>query len=101
MTDTLLNPKPEEKAEPKLEVAFVVMLPLDGSSVIIETEFKSQGMECRRKITWDDIYRMVCDAKSQCEAMRASATHMSAMRQLSADVLKDRTKNMILRGGKA
>jgi hypothetical protein len=104
------SPKESEKtAEQKaqvpameLDTAIIIMLPADGSSVMVDGSVQVPNATTKRVATWDDAYRMVCDAKSQMEAMRMSSFHVKQIRAMSEQMQHDRTKKMIIQpGGRA
>lgn len=81
--------------KPKYLTAVVLFLPEDGSSVISDLNFNSPDIEIQRKATLDDLYRMVCDAKSQLESIRTVNHHFNQLRIIQEAVEKHQQKIII------
>lgn len=75
--------KPKEGETVQMETAINILLPADGTSVIVDLDFTSPQIKLHRGATLDDVYRMVCDAKSQIEAMRSVSHHFTRVSKMA------------------
>lgn len=96
--DKSQSPEGKKLELPASECGILLALPCDGSSVIVETQIA--GFNAKRKATWDDAYRIVCDAKNQLEAMRISSVHQEKFKAMMTDMQANKTREM-LKGGRA
>ena len=79
--------------------AVLLILPADGSSVIADGAVSPSGWNLNRKATWDDVYRMVCDVKSQLETMRTVSHHMDQTLRLAKQAQAAKQRELL--AGKA
>ena len=84
-----------EPQDPKYETGILLTLPFNGESVIVETQIKGTETMLKRKATWDDAYRIICDAKGQIEAMRTVSHHFQKMTDLAKSTIAERMRDRL------